>query len=550
MPALLNLLRTFLRSGQGFQPSCSISTRAPAPTLTGCFAAYSAMQRPRPGTLHNTPNADGLPLAMSGLRSATFSAGRWTAISALFRLGLQTAQLVILARLLNPADFGLMAIAMAVLAVAWLLSDLGLSSALMSFPQPDHATLSTVYWLNLILACSLGVLLAALAIPASLLLEQPGLKSVLLYMAPLFAISALGQPFRVLAEKDLRFRPLAENEILATGMGFVGAVVVATAHGSVLALVASVLITSVSSSALACWRLSHGRRPGRIFKPSLAKPLLAFGLHRVGDGIWNALRTQVDVLAASLVAGPSMVAYYAIPREQCLKLANAVVNPVITRVGLPVMTRSRDQPEALRAIYLRTLRITAAFNFPAYALLAIFAEDVVALLLGPQWEAAAFYMRLFAFWGLIRSTGNPAGSLLYAVGMAKRAHIWNLALFFGTSTVLVAAAMIGGLPALGWAMVGTQLVVFWLAWRHLVQPACGVRWRDYCGSMSGAGVATALASATAVATLRLVPDNWGPGTGVLVFVLTYLAVSLRINFEWLALAREFLAPIERLRQSK
>src|SRR5690606_2352437 len=118
------------------------------------------------------------------------------------------------------------------------------------------------------------------------------------------------------------------------------------------------------------------------------------------------------------------VAIYAIPKEHCLRIANTIINPVVTRVSFPVMAQVQRDRERLRLIYLKTLRLTSSFNFPLYALLALFPDDIVALVLGGQWSDAAPYLRLFALWALIRSTSNPSGGLLYAVGMAKRAHFW------------------------------------------------------------------------------------------------------------------------------
>jgi len=83
------------------------------------------------------------------LRSAAFSAGRWTTASLLLRAALQFAQTMILARILTPADFGLMAIIMAVYGVVSLFIDLGLSNALIHFPDRSRPLLSSLYWLNL-----------------------------------------------------------------------------------------------------------------------------------------------------------------------------------------------------------------------------------------------------------------------------------------------------------------------------------------------------------------------------------------------------------------
>ncbi len=172
-------------------------------------------------------------------------------------------------------------------------------------------------------------------------------------------------------------------------------------------------------------------------------------MHRVGGTLWNTLCLQADVFIAGLYASPAGAAFYAVPREQCLRISNTVVNPVVTRVGLPVMTRLKHDPKALRSVYLQTLRMTASLNFPIYLLLALFPEPVVLLLLGPQWHESASYLRVLALWGLIRSTGNPSGSLIYAVGLARRAHLWSLALFAVTVPVLWLAARSGGTACAG-----------------------------------------------------------------------------------------------------
>ncbi len=118
---------------------------------------------------------------------------------------------------------------------------------------------------------------------------------------------------------------------------------------------------------------------------------------------------------------------YSLPRDLSLRIA-FIINPIITRVGFPVMARVQQDTVQLKFIYLQTLRMTASVNFPLYLALALFAEEIVALLFGKQWQASAEYLQIFAVLGLIRSTGNPAGSLLYAVGRANLAFWWNMAL--------------------------------------------------------------------------------------------------------------------------
>lgn len=474
------------------------------------------------------------------LHQSTFSAARWTTISAILRAVMQVLQMVVLARLLEPADFGLMAMAGVAAAITLMFADMGLSSALMHFSQPDRATLSTLFWLNLAFSGLLALLFALSGWPLSYAYGQPDLLPVLVWLSASFPLAALGQQFRVFAEKELRFDVLAQNEIAATLAGTAVAVIAALLGLGVFALVAALLSTVAINSTLSWWRLSAGFRPQAYFNLALARPFVVFGLHRVGDGFWNTVRMQADVFVAGLFATPAAVAAYAVPRDLTLKIANAVINPVITRVGLPVMTLLQGDALALRRVYLKTLRLTASFNFPLYALLALFPQHIVFLLLGDQWESADFYLRMFALWGLVRSTGNPSGSLLYAVGMARRAHVWNLLLFFVTVPLLWLAARFGGMSALAWTMLVWQVAVYVLLWRFLIRPACDVHFSTYNASMLPPLLCTALASALAHGAGSVLPVSLQLPIGSLVLAVAYLLLSWLYNRQWIEAMMELL----------
>lgn len=479
------------------------------------------------------------------LRKATFSATRWTTTSALIRAVLQVFQIAIFARLLTPADFGLMTTAGVLVAIISLFSDLGLNSALMHFPHPDRRTLSTLYWLNLFLSCSIAILFISLAWPAAQFYEQPELLSILSCLALSFPLSAAGQPFRVLAEKAMQFRTLAQNEVVAATLGFIIGLVVALNGGGVFSLISATLTSASTNSALAWARLSFGITPQLHFCPRQAMPFIRFGLHRVGDGFWNTLRVQTDIFIASIFAPPATLAAYAVPRDQCLKIANTIVNPVITRVGLPVMTQLQHDMILLRSVYLKTLHVTASLNFPIYIAIAIFADEVVALLLGNQWYEAGFYMRLFALWGLIRSTGNPSGSLLYAVGMARRAHIWNMLLFFLTAPLLWLSGKYGGLSGLAWGMLIWQVIVFFLAWRFLILPACGAKFIEYCTSIFRPFLTTSIAAIITIAAIYILPESLKLPLGLCIFGGSYIISSWALNQEWILTLFELLSPLKR-----
>lgn len=466
------------------------------------------------------------------LKQKAFSAGRWTATSAILVAGLQLLQTVVLARLLLPAEFGLMAVAASLLAVIALIADLGLSRALIHFDDARADTLSSLYWLNVGLSLLLMLLLLISAPVFGDLYGSTALVPVLQSGSLVFPLTAWGQQFRVLAERSLRFSELARIEILAglAGCGF--AIAFAFAGGGVYALVAGILVRAAVSSALAWTMLSAGSRPFRHLRLAETRPFLHFGGYLVGDSLANNVRRDADVFVGGLVLGPAAMGLFSVPRDLSLRIAT-VINPVITRVGFPIMSRLQGDRGKLKEVYLQTLRMATSVNFPVYVMLALFADEIVALLYGPQWQGAELYLRILAAWGLLRSVGNTAGGLLYAVGKAKRAFWWNFGLLLILPPLYWLAVGKWGLEGLAWGVVMLQLVITLPGWRFLVQPACGAGLLEYLQqlivplwlSLAAGTVAWIATRSLDHGTLRLLVG--GSVGGVF-----YLALSWIFNRRW------------------
>lgn len=476
------------------------------------------------------------------LRQRTFSAGRWTATSAVLRALLQVLQAVVLARLLAPADFGLMAIVAALLVVIGLFADFGISRALIYYEDVSDEARSSLFWLNLGLALGLSLALAALAPVLAALYAMPALAPAVLAASPVFFLTALGSQFSVLAEKELRFAPLAINEIVAAALGFIASLTLAMRGAGVYALIGGSLVAAAALSGLAWLRLSEGRRPQFHLSVKEVRPHLRYGANLVGESIAGTFVRQADVFVSGMFAAPGALGIFALPRDLSLKVA-AMVNPILTRVGFPVMARLQSDPAALKSAYLHTLRMTASVNFPVYLALAVFADELVPLLFGPQWLEAVPYLRVFALWGLVRSTGNPVGSLLHATGQVRRALVWNLALLATLVPAYALAASHGGLVALAGCVAGAQLVLFVPTWRWLVQPACGAGLAEYLRPIAPAACASAGAAGVASVAFWLVE---GPAArlavGGVIGAAAYAVLSVWLNRTWVDAMLEFARP--------
>jgi hypothetical protein len=215
------------------------------------------------------------------------------------------------------------------------------------------------------------------------------------------------------------------------------------------------------------------------WQPDEARYLWRMGAFQIGDNLLNYFNSQLDLLLLGKLAGAEALGLYYAAKQIAYKPLQ-LINPVVTKVALPVFARVQDEPERLRRGYLDVVAALALVQVPVYGTLAALSALVVPLLLGTGWERGAPVLALLCMAMLLRSTINPVGSLLLARGRAAHSLAWN-------AGVLVIMA---GLLAVGarWGAVGVAAahalaiaVLHGPAWRALVRPNCGATARDYFG---------------------------------------------------------------------
>jgi O-antigen/teichoic acid export membrane protein len=474
------------------------------------------------------------------LKQQTFSAVRWTTFAMVFKSGLQFAQVAVLSRLLAPTDFGLMAMVLAVMVFVQVFTDLGVSNAIIHHQDISANQLSSLYWLNVTVGAVLMLTLMAFSGGlGALMFNQPDLQPVLFSISASILLVAAGQQLRVMAEKSLRFTILAKVEIAAALAGFIAAIWWAWISPSVYALVAGVMVNSLVQTLLLWLFAADGWRPAFRLRLSEIRHFLNFGGYMMANNFINSFNAQADVLIAGRLFPAATLGIYSLPRSLSLSVAGSI-NPVITRVGLPVMAKAQHDKSVLKSIYLKTMRMTASINFPIYIALAVFSKETVVLLFGLQWTEAAPLLVYLAIWGMFRSCGNPVGSLLLAVGRADLSFKWNLALLFVIPPALWASSHwgIAGLAIAQAALMATLMIP---AWYFLVWPHCGARAGEYAQSMLGPLAAALLAVALAyLAVAGLTMPHWRLCAASAVAIPLYFAMSYLFNREWLIAMRQMM----------
>lgn len=312
------------------------------------------------------------------------------------RIVLQVGGVVVLARLLSPTDYGLIAMVTAVTGIGELFRDFGLSSAAIQAKTLSVAQRSNLFWLNSGIGALLCVLTASLAVPISHLYGEPDLVQVVHALAFTFLFNGMATQFRADLTRRMAFARLAVIDV--------GSAVVALAVAIVMALLGAGYWALVGQQLTAALALLIGVLIVAPWKPGLPRRgvpmrgLLSFG--------WNLMATQlvayasnnVDSLTIGVRFGATQLGLYNRAYQLLMSTLSQLRSPTTT-VALPILSRLRDDPVRF-AEFVRRGQLALAYGLVAgLAFVVAAAEPLTDILLGAQWLAATPLIRLLAVAG-------------------------------------------------------------------------------------------------------------------------------------------------------
>lgn len=432
-----------------------------------------------------------------------------------------------------------MAMVGVVLSFAGLFADMGLNAAFMQRQKVTDAERSSLFWFNVSVCVAITALAMLTSPVVAWVYRDDRLMPLMLLSSTSIVLGALGSQVGMAAAKALNFRPIVILELVGAIVSFSATLLAALAGWGVYALVAGGIVGSVFGTAMAWVFLANGWRPQLRLRMADLRPFMHFGLATVGNNLVNQINMTVDMFLGGRLLGAAQLGLYSVPRNVILEI-QFMVNPIITRVGFPLIAQVQDDVARVRSIYLKTMNMTASTNGPIYLSIAFFVPDIVAVLLGDRWRSIVPLFRLLAVWGLFRSLGNPVGSLLMGMGRAGLSLKWNLGMLLIMPPAIWAGSQFGAM-GMAWTMMGMAIAVFVPAWYVLVRPLCGASLMQY---------ATAALWPFVLALACIAPAFWaadqfaGPvlrlAVGAMLAVPLYIALSIKLNTEWFAAVRGLL----------
>lgn len=404
---------------------------------------------------------------MSELQNKATLGFKWTGISSITSTALQIIQLLVLARLLSPDDFGLMAMIMVVIGFMQSYSDLGVNSAIIHYQKISREQLSSLFWLNLLAGGLIFLILVASAPLIIFIYDEPRLENLTLWSAIIFLILPLGQQFQVLLQKELMFKQLSAIEICGSLGGAATAIASAYSGSGVFSLIYGQLANASIRTALFIVTAKNEWRPLFHFRRSDLKQFMGFGFYQMGERSVNFLGWNLDKLIIGVLLGSHTLGLYSMAYQLMVKPFQ-MFNPIITRITSPLFSKIQTDDVLLRKIFLNMVSLTALVMFPVYIGMIVLAQPLFLLLFGDQWLPAVRVFQVLALLGFFYSIGNLLGSLLVGKGRPDIGFNLNVAVFF----LYGIAVWIGahyGMEGAAWGLVLTTALIlfpisFWIRW--------------------------------------------------------------------------------------
>lgn len=466
----------------------------------------------------------------------------WSTFEILARYGVQFVVAVVLARLLDPADFGLMAMLLVFTTLAALLVDGGLGTALVQKQRTTPNDETTVFLASVGMAALLAVALWFAAPAIAIFYSRPPLTALmhlLLFVLPLGAMAAV--PNAMLALR-LDFRTRAGAELVASLVSGGLALILAWRGAGVWSL-AWQAVVGAGMRTLMLWMLSGWRPQGR-FDYFAFRQLFRFGGYVLLANAMNILSVRLQSLLIGRMFDARALGFYTLAQETQQAPAQ-FMSSLLNRVGMPVFSAIADRPDQLLGAMRLSLRVSMFVFVPCMTGIAALAEPIVAMLYGDRWAPAAPILGILAlsaaFWPL------HVLNLAAISALGRSDLVFRMEVVKGlTSIPLVVGASFFGVQAVAWAVLASSIL-------------CVVINTHYSGHLIGYGMLTQLRDQTTTfllavlsAAIAVAASRWAANpllallSGITLAVIAYCAIARLVNmaawYELMELLKAVRAP--------
>jgi PST family polysaccharide transporter len=411
-----------------------------APAASGCILVHHTKAADKveqsPGKPKNEPRQFGL--RTTAIRGIIVTGG-----GTVFKAILQVLAIVVLARLLSPEDFGVMAMVFPIIAFATIFQQAGLGMAVLQRQSVTNEELSTIFWANVVIGTLIGALLVLVAPLVADFYSEPRLVALTAASGALMILSGLSSQHIILLMRRMAYGRLAAMDLGALAFGTCLAIAWAYFFRSYWAIF---LLTFGTNAALLvmAWALDSWR-PGRTAPLRHVRDVLVFGGHTTMANFATFWGQNLDKILIGRFVGSVAVGLYERAYKVVL-LPVLFVHMPLFRVLVPMLSKSRSDPDRYRRLFITGFQLSLFVTLPGTLLLIVAAAEFVVFVLGQQWLDAAPIFAWLAIATLGQLATGPFSMIFVSQDRAREGMIASV-----VSSIFASLAFVFGLS---WGAVG------------------------------------------------------------------------------------------------
>ena len=370
----------------------------------------------------------------------------WTIIQQWANKFVSLITFTLLARLLQPESFGLIALSGTFLAFIQLFLDQGFTTAIVQRKDLEREHLDTAFWTNVGIAIFMTAITLISAEVVADFFREPNLVPVIRWLSLSFLISSLNGVQTAIFQKKLDFKLLAIFSLISTFVSALVGITMAFMGFGVWSLVAQQLVGG-STSSIVLWSASDWR-PKFSFSFKHFQDLFSFGINIVGINILSFLVNRGDNLLIGYFLGSIALGYYDLAYRLLLTVTSLFVG-VISSTAMPIFSSIQDDLPKLRKVLYEFVELTNTVAFPIFLGMSVLAPELIMVIFGEQWKASIPVIQILSIAGLLYGGFYFNSPLMIAMGKAD----WKLKLDIYRTFVYCISFLIG----VKWGVIGVSI---------------------------------------------------------------------------------------------
>ncbi len=346
---------------------------------------------------------------------------------------LRIASIIVLARILDPEDFGVVSMVTALTVFAARFQDLGLDIATVQQEEITHEQVSSLFWMNTLVGFALMVLTASVSPAVASFYGDERLTWITIALSCSFLSSGLGVQHLALLRRRMRFSQLAWIKIISTAIGLAVGIGLALQGFRYWALVWKEVATGLLITAGA-WTICHWR-PSLPARGTEIGSFLRVGKDITGFNIVTFVAGSLDQVLVGKFWGAGPLGFYRQASQLMMMPISQILIP-FNSIMIPALSALQKEPGKFRQYFKKVVSILSFVYMPAVMYLIIYSENIVLLVLGEKWIQSAGIFKVFAIGAFIQPVAGISSVVLITCGRTRRYFLWGVISAVGTATSL------------------------------------------------------------------------------------------------------------------